>query len=67
MIRYTIRCGTPTGQTETRSVDGYFAALDAAKEMAARNKHCAIIYIMGQDGLKIKNTIAPDGRRIKNG
>lgn len=66
MIDYVIKCGTPAGTTEKVTVSGYFNALETAQKMAAQNNHCAIIYTYSCDGLKVKNTITPDGRRIKN-
>ena len=67
MVEHMIKCHRPDGTTDSQRANGYFNALSKAKEMAARYQHCAVIYVDTADGFKVKNTIAPDGRRIKNG
>lgn len=67
MVDYLIKCHKQDGTTENRRANGYFSALETAKTMASQYQHCAVIYVDTPNGFKVKNTIAPDGRRIKNG
>lgn len=67
MVEHLIKCHKPDGSTESQRANGYFNALEVAKKLAARYQHCAVIYVDTPDGFKVKNTISPEGRRIKNG
>lgn len=67
MVEHLIKCHKPDGTTESQRANGYFNALEVAKKLAARYQHCAVIYVDTADGFKVKNTVSPDGRRIKNG
>lgn len=67
MVEHLIKCHKPDGTTESQRANGYFNALETAKKLAARYQHCAVIYVDTPDGFKVKNTVSPDGRRIKNG
>lgn len=67
MVDYLVKCHKQDGTTENQRANGYFDALETAKKMAAKFQHCAVIYVNTPDGFKVKNTVTPDGRRIKNG
>lgn len=66
-VQYKIRCTAPDGKVDTYMANGYLKAKEEARKMAARCKSCAVIYVITPDGWKLKNTINPEGRLIKNG
>lgn len=66
MALYKVRVGTDSGEVVTIMARGYLEAYSKAQELAAKNQRCALVYVDTPDGWKVKNTVAPDGRRIKN-
>lgn len=64
---YKIRYTNPeTGKADTYLANGYLKAKKEAKRLAAQCKSCALIYVDTPDGWKLKNTVNPEGRLIKN-
>lgn len=66
-VQYKIRCTDQQGNPVVEFANGYLEGKQMAKNVAARCNNCARLYVTTPDGWKLKNTINPEGRLIKNG
>lgn len=66
-VQYKIRCVDQTGKPVVEFANGYLEGKQRAKNVAARCNNCALLYVTTADGWKLKNTVNPEGRLIKNG
>lgn len=66
-VQYKVRCTDQHGNPVTEYANGYLEGKERAKMVAARCNNCALLYVTTADGWKLKNTVSPEGRLIKNG
>ena len=65
-VQYKVRCVDQQGNPVVEFANGYLEGLERARKAAARCNNCALLYVTTSDGWKMKNTIHPDGRLIRN-